>query len=1064
MSLLIDRKWKLKYTPDHGDLVDLLYVPALECAVRYDRLTGYFNARALALAARGIEGLVRNSGRVRLLVGCTLEKAEIDAITHGAEIRDQVKSHLLRYPLKPGNQREVQALELLAWMVAQQILEVKVAVPCDERRRPVPAEGLFHEKSGIVEDKTGDRLAFNGSLNETAAGWTKNWESLNIFCSWRNEDALERVEEEDINFRRLWHGESPHVVTLDVPEAARADLLRFLPSNDEPARLKSSREDWPPATPINLLPEVEAVPLAPEPELVDNRRAVWSYIRHAAKLPYGGERVGEATANVTPWPHQVRAFKRLYQQWPPRLLIADEVGLGKTIQAGLLLRQAWLAEKAKRILILAPANVCRQWQVELREKFNLNWPLYDGENLSWMPTPARPAGVEREVSRADWHKEPVVIASSHLIRRSERQPELLEKAQAWDLVIVDEAHHARRRAPGTTNENRPNSLLRLLLGLEKRTQGLVLLTATPMQVHPVEVWDLLSLLKMPAEWTEGAFLRFSEAVEESAPSQDTLESLTQLFQASERAFGAITEDEVKRLGVTSGLAARKILKALRDPSTILRRQLETHHRVIALKIIRAWSPVGRLISRHTRELLRRYHAAGKLSTPIATRDVEDRFIRLSPAEADLYQRVESYIADVYNRAAAKEKNAVGFIMTIYRRRLASSFAALAGTLENRLASMRGLTPGAPGQWVEDTEQQELELGGEQVSADEAEQLDREALAQEERDTIADLLADIRKLPPDSKAETLAKELRALRAAGFAQAMVFTQYTDTMDFLRVRLADEPDLRVMCFSGRGGEIRETDGTWRAVSREVAKRHFREVKADVLLCTDAAAEGINFQFCGSLVNYDMPWNPMRVEQRIGRIDRLGQKHPVIRIVNLHYKDTVEADVYLALRKRINLFTSVVGRLQPILAKMPSVIAQTVLAGKGANKDARAGVVGDLEQAAAAAESGGFDLDVFVDADLEEPPQAEPTLTLADLEKVAGREDLLPGGITATPMGIGEFSYSAPGQTSKVRVTTSADYFDDHADSLELWSMGAPCFPSELIMADGANLTRDEFKALIG
>ncbi len=279
-----------------------------------------------------------------------------------------------------------------------------------------------------------------------------------------------------------------------------------------------------------------------------------------------------------------------------------------------------------------------------------------------------------------------------------------------------------------------------------------------------------------------------------------------------------------------------------------------------------------------------------------------------------------------------------------------------------------------------------------------------------------------------------------------------------------MADEPDLCVMCFSGRGGEVREKDGTWRAVSREVAKRHFREGKADVLLCTDAAAEGINFQFCGSLVNYDMPWNPMRVEQRIGRIDRLGQKHPVIRIVNLHYKDTVEADVYLALRKRINLFTSVVGRLQPILAKLPGVIAQTVLAGKGANKDARAGAVGDLEQAAALAESGGFDLDGFVDADLEEPPQPEPTLTLDDLEKIAARADLLPGGITAKPLGVGEFSYLAPGQTSLVRVTTRAEYFDDHADSLELWSMGAPCFPKELVLADGVNLTRAEFKALIG
>lgn len=1064
MSLLRDRKWRLKYTPDHGDLVDLLYVPALECAVRYDRLTGYFNARALALAARGIEGLVRNSGRVRLLVGCTLEKAEVDAITHGAELRDQVKSHLLRYPLKPGNQREVEALELLAWMVAQQVLEVKVAVPCDERRRPVPAEGLFHEKSGVVEDKTGDRLAFNGSLNETAAGWTKNWESLNIFCSWRNEDALERVEEEDINFRRLWDGESPHVVTLEVPEAARADLLRFLPSSDEPARLKVGKPDPIPMVEGTSEPAGVPVPAQQTVALVDNRRVVWNYIQNAAKDRNGGERVGEATANVTPWPHQIRAFNRLYQNWPPRLLIADEVGLGKTIQAGLILRQAWLAERVKRVLILAPANVCRQWQVELREKFNLNWPLYDGEKLIWMPTASRPDGVERGVGRADWHKESIVIASSHLMRRADRQVELLEHAQPWDLVIVDEAHHARRRAPGASGENRPNSLLRLLRGLEKRTAGLMLLTATPMQVHPVEVWDLLSLLRMPAGWNEAAFLRFSEVVVEASPSHETLETLTALFRASERVFGPVSEDEVRRLGSSSGLATRKILRALRDPSSIVRRQLETHHRQIALKVIRAWSPIGRLISRHTRELLRRYHAAGKLSTPIATRDVEDRFIALSTAEAELYQRVETYIAEVYNRAAAKEKNAVGFIMTIYRRRLASSFAALAETLENRLASMRGVESGSTERWEEDAEQQELELGGEIVSADVAQQLDREALAQEERTTIADLLADIRKLPPDSKVETLAKELRALRAAGFAQAMVFTQYTDTMDFLRVRLGDEPDLRVMCFSGRGGEIRENDGTWRTVSRELAKRHFRDGKADVLLCTDAASEGINFQFCGSLVNYDMPWNPMRVEQRIGRIDRLGQKHPVIRIINLHYKDTVEADVYLALRKRINLFTSVVGRLQPILAKMPGVIAQTVLAGKGASKDARADVVGDLEQAAALAESDGFDLDCFVDADLDEAPQAEPALSLADLEKVAARADLLPSGITAKPLGVGEYSYLAPGQTAAVRVTTRPEYFDDHADSMELWSMGAPCFPTGVMTVDGVGLTRGEFKALIG
>jgi hypothetical protein len=137
----------LKYTPDDGDLVTLFYVPALECAVRYDRLTGYFRARALTLAARGLEGLIRNGGRMRLLVGCTLDQPEVDAIAKGAECRDQVKAHLLANPLKPGSQREVEALELLAWMVANQFLEVQVAVPCDEHRRPIPCPRHLPRKS-----------------------------------------------------------------------------------------------------------------------------------------------------------------------------------------------------------------------------------------------------------------------------------------------------------------------------------------------------------------------------------------------------------------------------------------------------------------------------------------------------------------------------------------------------------------------------------------------------------------------------------------------------------------------------------------------------------------------------------------------------------------------------------------------------------------------------------------------------------------------------------------------------------------------------------------------------
>jgi len=1050
MSLLCDKDWKLKYTPDDGDLVAQLYVPALECAVRYDRLTGYFQAKALTLAARGIEGLVRNNGRMRLLVGCTLNPPEVEAIAKGAECRNQVKAHLLANPLKPGNQREVEALELLAWMVANQILEVQVAVPCDEHRRPIPAQGIFHEKAGIIEDKTGDRLAFNGSLNETEAGWTRNWESLNIFRSWLGDDP--RVAAEEANFAKLWSGDSKHVITMPVPDAMRDDLLRFLPEQDMPARLRrgmtnDEKGTEPPAVDSSLDIRHSSFrgedDVASKTEVFDLRRRVWSFIKQAPKMPNGGERVGEATANVEPWPHQIRAFQRLYSHWPPRLLIADEVGLGKTIQAGMLIRQAWLAEKARRVLILTPASICRQWQVELREKFNLNWPIYDGDQLLWLASPGRTAPLEEPISRTDWHKQPFVIASSHLMRRRDRAAELAVQAEPWDVIVIDEAHHARRKSPGLAAERRPNRLLELLQRIKDRTQALLLLTATPMQVHPVEVWDLLSLLGLPPEWHEDAFLKFCTAVDHPSPSQEDMEFLAGMFRATEHRYGSASEQDAKRAGATSGLQAKRILSALRDSAAIPRRQMDALTRGVALRLMRSQSPIGRLISRHTRDLLRRYHKAGKLQTPIADREVEDGFVTLSNDEARIYEAVENYISTTYNQASAKEKNAVGFVMTIYRRRLASSFHALRHTLEDRLAAMRTGKPPEPHETDDESDNGPSDAEGDVLAPDEVAELEQAALAQEERDDIAGLLEDIRRLPPDTKSERLREELNSLRTAGYAQAMVFTQYTDTMDFLREELTMKTSLRVMCFSGRGGEVRDTDGRWRTISREEAKRRFREGKADVLLCTDAASEGLNFQFCGALINYDMPWNPMRVEQRIGRIDRLGQQHTKIRIRNLYYAGTVEADVYTALRHRFNLFESVVGRSQPILSRLPAVIASHVLDRRNRDPEARAELTGNLERDAEATKQEGFDLDAMLDADLQEPPRPAPKLTLADLDLVLQNAKAMPPGVTVKKLQNGEYAYQAPGMAKPVRITTRPGYFDEHSESLELWSPGSMVFP---------------------
>jgi superfamily II DNA/RNA helicase len=181
------------------------------------------------------------------------------------------------------------------------------------------------------------------------------------------------------------------------------------------------------------------------------------------------------------------------------------------------------------------------------------------------------------------------------------------------------------------------------------------------------------------------------------------------------------------------------------------------------------------------------------------------------------------------------------------------------------------------------------------------------------------------------------------------------------------------------------------------EKGKRRFKEGRSEIMVCTDAAAEGLNFQFCGALVNYDMPWNPMRVEQRIGRIDRLGQRFSDIRIVNLHYENTVEADVYRALRDRISIFEKVVGGLQPILARLPGLIEESVLAKSNSPEAKRDDALQALEEAISAGDGGALNLDDFADEESEVPAQPDPAITLSDLRAVLDRPVLLPLGTEA-------------------------------------------------------------------
>lgn len=979
MALLTEYNWTNEY---NSDTLAEFYKSALNCAVRYNCTISLLSTHTLTLAARGVEGLVRNNGSMRLIIGYE----QVEAIARG---------DTPELPIIPENREEADALELLSWMLAKNSLEIKLAVP----------DSQLPEQAGIIEDTAGNRLAFH-----------QDGESFHVSTNWG--EARTDVDKQEQTFTERWTNQSP---VIDLPPAVREKLLSYLPTNNQKPKRYS---------PI---------------ELPEQLRQIWQMIQTGPATPGAGDYVGAATCPITPYPHQINAFQRLYLNWPPKLLIADEVGLGKTIQAGLLIRQAWLAGKAKRILILAPKAVLTQWQIELREKFNLNVPIYDGKTLTWYDCPALKVlgkPVIKHVSRQEWHQEPIVITSSYLMRRADRAKELINEAEAYDLIILDEAHHARRQGVSGNQPKTANLLLRLMQQLKNKTQGLVLLTATPMQVSPIEVWDLLNLLGLPELWDLRNFKYFFDYASMSNPSHDQLEFMARLFRSVEALFGETSlETAQKFVPGGSKLATKKILQALRDEATLPRRILDSDKRRAALKIMRSNTPVNRLISRHTRELLRRYYEAGKISSRIATRIVEDEFVTLSPTERHVYEAVEDYISNTYNNASQEDKNAVGFVMTIYRRRLASSFTALERTLSQRVSTLKSNRFSQLELIEEDVADDEL--SDETMDTEDASLLEYQALQAEEVRELELLLTRVHQLPTDSKAQILLQKLEEIKEQEYRQVIVFTQYTDTMDFLRQYLMATKEYKVICFSGRGGEVPSNNDSWRTISRDDTKRIFREGKADILLCTDAAAEGLNFQFCGVLVNYDMPWNPMRVEQRIGRIDRLGQVYEHIKIINLHYEDTVETDVYLALRERIGLFSRYVGKLQPILANLPRSIAAAALSGRSQNQQQRTNIISQLDSSIVQVQADGFDLDEITEADLELPLLPEPLYDLKTLDQLLQNPTLLPPGVKVEPMQDGEYKFSMPGMRETLRVTTKADYFDQHPSSTELWSPGSPLFP---------------------
>ena len=512
--------------------------------------------------------------------------------------------------------------------------------------------------------------------------------------------------------------------------------------------------------------------------------------------------------------YQLAPALRLLAKPRPSLLVADDVGLGKTIEAGLALLELMARGRARRVLVVVPAGLVEQWRDELLDKFGLAFTLVENAAGLNRAQTDLPAGI------SPWDGLPFVITSIDFLKKETVRQRALRKR--WDLVIVDEAHAL---AESGTPQN-PYRTLRTRLGTALRdgTRGLLLLTATPHNGYPHSYRSLLELVE---------------------PTLATFHG---------------------------------------DPAAVQRRIESARIRRMKAQIYRIGADGGK------EPVFPKRFVCG---IPVSG---------LDPHERELLTKVAAYCSKTAEAAAEDERDLISFAMQIVKKRALSSRQALTTTIERRLDALRNeqhrTEPPDRG------ELRDLQVGlplSDAAAERTADRILRSAIPKEERRRKSEVKAlnAIRKLlkqlpARDPKIEALTTEIRSVLAdAPGEKFIVFTEYLDTLDAVARRFDSDPDLRERYVILKGGLSRKQR---RARQDEFAKPDIR-----VLLATDAASEGLNLQrHCRRIIHVELPWNPNRLEQRNGRVDRYGQtRNPEIRY--LYYPDSPEDDVLAAIVTKI-------------------------------------------------------------------------------------------------------------------------------------------------------------------
>jgi ERCC4-related helicase len=836
----------------------------LRNAASYDRIAGYFCSSILEVAGESIENV---EGKVRVICNSGLLPEDVAVANHVQKMKQEWCdfSPEVKYSSPESSERLARLYNLLS----SNKLEIRVI--------PDKIFGLMHGKAGVVTYKDGTKTSFLGSINETQSAFTLNYEMI-----WEDnsEDSVKWVQDE---FDFFWNSQ----YAVNLCDFIVNDINRI--SKRVVIGLKDWREN-----------SGDVVPSAAVEEPVYRKEfGLWEHQKYFVEL----------------------AFREHKKDGGARFLLADQVGLGKTLQLAMSAKLMALYGE-KPVLIIVPKTLVWQWQDEMKTLLDMPSAVWTG--FGWQDENGYfyQADSVRSILKCP---RKVGIISQGLVSRRTEASELLAQKE-FECVVLDEAHRARRRNP-TKDPNRykadPNYLLQFINTISFRTKSLLLATATPVQINQIEAFDLINALSLStnkvmgdnfSEWHKKPQLMLDMVCgKEPYPSSEI--TMWDIIRNPLPTKTTTSQDRVNRIRDRLDISDQTYVLPANYFSNLTGSQKDSIRTLYTTdNFVANYNPYIRHIVRRTREFLE------NTINPINGEPY------LKKIEVELFGEgdegaipLEGYLRQAYSKAQefcsllSSRVKAGGFMSTLILKRIGSTIIAGDNTAKKMLA------------WTvagKEILQEEFDvIFGEDDDYEESSS-EVKNLSSEETECLRQLV-EMLSLNHDNDPKYI-KVLDILNNGTEESdkpwkdigCIIFSQYFDSAHFVAERLSkDLPDQVIGLYAGGDKSGYFQKGIYKKESKESIKTKVKNHEIKILVGTDAASEGLNLQTLSTLINLDLPWNPTRLEQRKGRIQRIGQVASRVKIFNMRYKDSVEDKVHTVLSARLKNIKDMFGQIPDTL-----------------------------------------------------------------------------------------------------------------------------------------------------